>query len=64
MRILLLGGGAFVGRAIAEAAISRGHAVTTLTRSALPKSPELDQVESIFSDRTGPDTFSFAIDRQ
>ena len=64
MRILLLGGGAFVGRAIAEAAISRGHLVTTVTRSALPKSPELDQAESIFSDRTEPNAFSFASDRQ
>ena len=64
MRILLLGGGAFVGRAIAEAAISRGHVVTTVTRSALPQSPELDQAESIFSDRTEPDAFSFAVDRK
>ena len=64
MRILLLGGGAFVGRAIAEAAISRGHVVTTVTRSALPKSSELDQTESIYSVRTEADAFIFAVDRQ
>ena len=64
MRILLLGGGAFVGRAIAEAAISRGHVVTTVTRSALPQSRELDQAESIFSDRTEPGAFNFAVGRQ
>lgn len=64
MRILILGGGAFVGRALVEASVSRGHQVTTLTRTALPKSEMYDQVESIFSDRTKPDAFDFAKDRQ
>ncbi|MBI3429613.1 MAG: NAD-dependent epimerase/dehydratase family protein [Actinobacteria bacterium] len=64
MRILVLGGGAFVGRAIVEAAISRGHEVTTLTRTELPQSVANDQVESIFSDRTEPGAFDFALNRQ
>lgn len=64
MRILILGGGAFVGRALVEASISRGHEVTTLTRTALPKSKIYDQVESIFNDRTKPNAFEFAKDRQ
>ncbi|MDP1721076.1 MAG: NAD-dependent epimerase/dehydratase family protein [Candidatus Nanopelagicaceae bacterium] len=64
MRILILGGGAFVGRALVEASLSRGHEVTTVTRTALPKSATYDRVESIFSDRTKPDAFDFTKDRQ
>lgn len=64
MHILILGGGAFVGRALVEASVSRGHEVTTLTRTALPKSKIYDQVESVFRDRTKPDAFDFAQDRQ
>ncbi|MFA5919467.1 MAG: NAD-dependent epimerase/dehydratase family protein [Candidatus Nanopelagicaceae bacterium] len=63
MRILILGGGAFVGRALVEASVSLGHDVTTLTRTALPKSDVYDQVESIFRDRTEPYAFDFARDR-
>ena len=33
MRVLVLGGGDFVGRALVEAALANGHDVTTLTRS-------------------------------
>lgn len=64
MRILILGGGAFVGRALVQASVSRGHEVTTVTRTALPKSKIYDQVESVFCDRTKPDAFDFAEDRQ
>ena len=60
MRILILGGGAFVGRALVEASVSRGHQVTTVTRTALPESATYDHVESIFSDRTKADAFDFA----
>ncbi|MDP1712659.1 MAG: NAD-dependent epimerase/dehydratase family protein [Candidatus Nanopelagicaceae bacterium] len=63
MRILILGGGAFVGRALVEASVSRGHQVTTLTRTALPKSKVYDNIESVFSDRTEPDAFNFAKNR-
>ncbi|OIQ72490.1 NAD dependent epimerase/dehydratase family protein [mine drainage metagenome] len=64
MRILILGGGAFVGRAITEAATSRGHEVTTFTRSTLPPGAESGRVEAMFGDRTEPGAFDFAIDRQ
>jgi len=61
MRILILGGGAFVGRAIAEEATSQGHEVTTFTRSTPPAD---DRVEAVFGDRTEPGAFNFALDRQ
>ncbi len=36
MRLLVLGGGAFVGRAVVEAALERGDEVTTFTRGVRP----------------------------
>ena len=64
MRILILGGGAFVGRAITEAATSAGHEVTTFTRSTLPPGAEDGRVEAVFGDRTEPSAFDFALDRR
>lgn len=64
MRILILGGGAFVGRAITEAAISRDHDVTTFTRSTLPPGAADGRVEAVFGDRTQSGAFDFALDRQ
>ena len=64
MRILILGGGSFVGRAIAEAAISRNHDVTTFTRSTLPPGAAEGRVETVFGDRTQPDALNFALERQ
>ena len=64
MRILMLGGGAFVGRAITEAATSAGHDVTTFTRSTLPPGAAAGRVEAVFGDRTEPGAFDFALDRR
>lgn len=63
MRVLILGGGAFVGRALTEAATSRGHEVTTFTRSTLPPGAADGRVEAVFGDRTEPGAFDFALDR-
>lgn len=64
MRILILGGGAFVGRALTEAATSAGHEVTTFTRTTLPPGAADGAIEAIFGDRTEEDAFDFAKDRQ
>ena len=60
MRILILGGSSFVGRAITEAAIARGHEVTTFTRSSLPPGASEGRIETIFGDRTLPNSYDFA----
>ena len=64
MRVLILGGGAFVGRAITEAATSAGHEVTTLTRSTLPPGAAEGRVEAVLGDRTEPGAFDFVLDRR
>jgi 2'-hydroxyisoflavone reductase len=52
MRILILGGTVFLGRALTDAALASGHAVTHLNRG---KSATADgRVESLRGDRTGP----------
>lgn len=63
MRILILGGGAFVGRAITQAATERGHEVTTFTRSTLPPGANEGLIETVFGDRTDPRAFDFAKSR-
>jgi nucleoside-diphosphate-sugar epimerase len=50
MRILFIGGARFVGRAMAEAALSRGHAVTLLHRSP-SADPVLAPAEHVLTDR-------------
>ena len=60
MRILILGGSSFVGRAITEVATSRGHQVTSFTRSSLPPGAAEGRVETIFGDRTHPGAYDFA----
>ena len=64
MRILILGGTAFVGRAIVEAALDRDHQVTTFTRSSLPPGASSGRVEALFGDRTLPDAYDFAKGRE
>ena len=64
MRILILGGTSFVGRAITLEATSRGHQVTTFTRSSLPPGASTGQVETLFGDRTLPGAYDFAKGRQ
>ncbi len=50
MRLLVLGGGGFLGAAVAEEALAAGHAVTVLSRSG--DSP-VDGVEVLTGDRLG-----------
>ncbi|MGI8577741.1 MAG: NAD-dependent epimerase/dehydratase family protein [Nocardioidaceae bacterium] len=50
MRILFIGGTRFVGRAMAEAALSRGHDVTLLHRG-VTNDPVFDRVEHLRADR-------------
>jgi len=64
MRILILGGTSFVGHALTIAASSRGHEVTTFTRSSTPPGAAEGIVETIFGDRTKEGAYDFAADRQ
>lgn len=50
MRILVLGGTVFVGRALTDAALARGHSVTHVNRGR--SSPPDPRVESLRADRT------------
>ncbi len=52
MRILFVGGTRFVGRAMVEAAVARGHEVTVLHRGRT-NDPALDAVEHLLADRNG-----------
>lgn len=52
MNLLIIGGTVFVGRAIAEEAVSRGHAVTLFHRGTKGAGIVAD-VEEIFGDRDG-----------
>lgn len=52
MKLLVLGGTVFVGRHIVEAALAKGHQVTTLHRGHSPK-PEHWNVQEILTDRDG-----------
>lgn len=52
MRLLVLGGTKFLGRAVVEAALARGHAVSTFTRGRT--NPDLfPEVERLRGDRDG-----------
>ena len=51
MRVLILGGTSFVGRAVAEAASANGHEVTLLNRGSSPPPAE---VTSLTGDRSSP----------
>ncbi|MBW8821294.1 MAG: reductase, partial [Streptomyces sp.] len=52
MRLLLLGGTEFVGRAVAEAALERGWDVTVFHRG---RHAPVAGVRSLHGDRTAPD---------
>src|SRR4051794_19560288 len=49
MRLLVIGGSSFLGRAVASEALSRGHAVTTFNRGI--SSPDVPGVEALRGDR-------------
>lgn len=53
MKLLVLGGTAFVGRAVVAEALARGDEVTTFNRGRTGTSP--DGVEGLHGDRTRPD---------
>ncbi|MEO3863194.1 NAD-dependent epimerase/dehydratase family protein [Acrocarpospora sp. B8E8] len=52
MRILVIGGSVFLGRAIVEEALRRGHDVTTFNRGV--SSPDLPGVTAVHGDREVP----------
>lgn len=43
MKLLVIGGGRFVGRALVQAAVQAGHAVTTFNRGSQPAPPGVEQ---------------------
>ncbi|MFD9939925.1 NAD-dependent epimerase/dehydratase family protein [Nonomuraea sp. NPDC059023] len=49
MRVLVIGGSAFLGRAIVQEALDRGHEVTTFNRGQ--SGPDLPGVEAVHGDR-------------
>ncbi|MCW2881090.1 MAG: dependent epimerase/dehydratase family [Sphaerisporangium sp.] len=59
MRILVLGGTHFVGRAVVEGALARGDEVTTLNRGR--SRPAAAGVEAVIADRTDPDALRQAL---
>src|SRR5664279_49497 len=59
MRVLMLGGGTFVGRALVDAAVAAGHEVTTFTRTTAPPAG----VEALHGDRTAAEGLTALADR-
>jgi 2'-hydroxyisoflavone reductase len=59
MRLLVLGGTRFVGRAVVEEALSRGHDVTALHRGVTGRLP--DDVRPLDADRTDPGALRAAL---
>ncbi|HEY0869483.1 MAG TPA: NAD-dependent epimerase/dehydratase family protein [Acidothermaceae bacterium] len=60
MKVLMLGGGTFVGRALVDAAVASGHEVTTFTRTTAPPAG----VEELHGDRTNPDGLDLVAARE
>jgi nucleoside-diphosphate-sugar epimerase len=56
MRLLILGGTAFLGRAVAHAALDSGHHVTCAARGVTGQPPE--GVDLVRIDRSAPDAFA------
>lgn len=61
MKVLILGGTAFLGRAIATGAVARGHAVTCLARGTAPAP---DGVAFVQADRDEDDGLAAVTDRR
>jgi 2'-hydroxyisoflavone reductase len=62
MDLLVLGGTAFLGRAVVADALARGHRVTTYNRGRT--APDADGVEALHGDRTVPDQFAVLAGRR
>ena len=62
MRVLVLGGSHFVGRALVESALRRGHEVSALNRGI--SGPSVDGVKLIRADRTNHDDFAATLHEQ
>ncbi|MEV0583578.1 NAD-dependent epimerase/dehydratase family protein [Nonomuraea sp. NPDC050310] len=60
MRILVLGGSRFLGRALVEAALRRGHEVTTFTRGV--SGPGVAGVEEVHGDRERPEDLAALVE--
>ncbi|MEU9130378.1 NAD-dependent epimerase/dehydratase family protein [Kitasatospora sp. NPDC048540] len=60
MKILVLGGSKFLGRAYVADALARGHQVTTFNRGV--SGADLDHVEAVRGDRTRPEDLERLVD--
>lgn len=60
MKILVLGGSRFLGRAYVADALSRGHEVTTFNRGV--SGADLDRAEAVRGDRTRPEDLERLVD--
>jgi len=60
VKVLMLGGGTFVGRALVDAAVAGGHEVTTFNRTTAPPAG----VEELHGDRTTPDGLDLVAARE
>jgi nucleoside-diphosphate-sugar epimerase len=61
MRILLIGGNGFIGKAIGRYFLEKGHSVSSISRG---KSTPIDGVEPIIADRKNADAFKAAIGKR
>jgi 2'-hydroxyisoflavone reductase len=62
MRLLIIGGSSFLGRAFAQEALARGHVVTTFNRGV--SSPDVEGVEALRGDRSDPASLAQLADRE
>jgi len=62
MRILVLGGTAWLGRTIAKTAVEQGHQVTCMARGEAGSAP--DGVAFVRADRDEPDAYDDVVDQQ
>jgi nucleoside-diphosphate-sugar epimerase len=61
-RVVVIGGSWFIGRALVEALLRRGYAITTVNRGRTPVSYS-GPVERVFADRGRPDEFAKVLEK-